>query len=374
MRFEEPEAGVRNAPPPLIQMKTPSLDQLLRASAQQPGIISFAGGLPSPQTFPREAMAAAAQHAIFQLQDAVQYSWPEGREELRTQIANRLKARGADVTPDDVIVTNGAQEGLTLVMELLSPKTIQVDSETYPGALDVFRKHECIPLTKTNQSIRYCMPAMHNPLGSIATVHERAEYLGAQFVVEDDAYAEVRFDSIVSRPLLADARSQVFHVGSFSKILSPALRVGWLVPPREWLKAAREAKSSRDLQASGLSQAIVEHVLNWAEFDKRLESIRKHYQHRANRLIAALRQLENVQMTSPLGAFSVWLETSCTQSDEVMLKRALDAGVAYDPGCLFRPPSDSKQTLAMRVSFSSVPLDQMEQGVERLQRVLHSAS
>ena len=175
-------------------MKTLALDQLLRTSARKAEVISFAGGLPASRTFPRSGLAQAASHAILEMQEALQYDWPEGRRTLREQVAARLQARGADVSADEVIITNGAQDALGLVLELLAPHSIQVDPETYPGALEMFRRHRSTPTVKP-APVRYCMPALQNPRGYTASPEQRAEMLQAQVIIEDDAYAELLFES-----------------------------------------------------------------------------------------------------------------------------------------------------------------------------------
>src|SRR5262249_26260443 len=162
--------------------------------------------------------------------------WPEGRAELREWIAARLCARGADVGPDDVIVTSGAQQAIAIAAQLALERgdEVGVDAETYPAALDLFRTRGGRPRARWGGAtpLFYAMPAIGNPRSRpMGPTARGALLLGALQIIEDDAYAELRFDGRTPRPLLADGRARVWHVGSFSKTLCPGLRVGWLVPP-----------------------------------------------------------------------------------------------------------------------------------------------
>jgi 2-aminoadipate transaminase len=351
-------------------MPNTEIQLLLRAAANTWRVLPLAGGLPAPETFPRAELALAADHAILSMGTGpLQYAWPEGRAPLRSHIAARLRLRGADVEPDDVIVTNGAQDALALALEVLAPTAVQTDALTYPAALDLFRAHACARQVD-NQAVRYAMPAVANPTGAQASALERRRILGARWVLEDDAYGELTFDGVTPRPLVAEARDRVFHVGTFSKTLVPGLRVGWLVPPRPWLRRVRETKMRRDLHACGLSQAMVEHLLLTSCFDARLVHLREIYGRRCARAIAALRRLPHVSFTAPAGGFSIWLETDVRADDAIALRHAIDAGVSVDPGQLFCAAPRRDGLLGMRISFSLVAEDSIDEAIARLGRAI----
>lgn len=346
-------------------MPHPGYESLLRSAANDAKVISFAGGLPAPETFPRKALGAAAMHAAQSFgHDALQYDWSEGRPALREHIAARLRARGADVVADDVIVTNGAQQALALVLDVLEPPAVQVDPESYSSALQLFRGRGCAPRASEKLALRYAMPAIDNPWGRAMRDAERAEVLDARWVIEDDAYADLRFDGPSLPPLLAEARAKVFHVGSFSKTLSPGLRVGWLVPPKRWRERIKKAKNQRDLQTSGLAQSVVERYLAHTDFDARLARLRGLYGARAAKLTQALREHPALCFVRPAGGFSVWVETTRVGSEADLLARALTAGVAFEPGSLFR--CHPRRAIAMRLSFSSLEPSRYVEGVRRL--------
>lgn len=276
------------------------------------------------------------------------------------------------VQPNDVIITNGAQDALAIAMEVIGTLQIHVDRFTYPGALDIFEAAQCAPDSRHFQDATYVMPVVSNPIGSMMTAEERARCLEAEVIIEDDAYAELLFDGPPPRPLLADAPDKVYYIGTFSKTLCPGLRVGWLIAPAAVRAKVLAIKARRDLQACGLSQAVVERLLSSPEYEPRLEKLRTHYQQRCMRLLNALSHIPGVRFTVPNGGFSVWLETDLPGSDASWLYTALENGVAFDPGGLFLADSERPHPLSMRLSFSSVPIEHIEMGVARLDRALRS--
>jgi len=360
-------------------MHTDSIQRLMRKAAHTPGLISFAGGMPAPETFPREQMARAASEVILAgVPSPLQYDWPEGRDRLREKLAKRLRLRGLAVTADELLITNGAQDALALVLQVLQPKEVRVDRQTYPGALQAFRAAGVRVRTHGLTGLRYVMPAVDNPHGRGMTDGERSRALHATWLIEDDAYADVRFDGPARDPLAARARDHVFHVGTFSKTISPGLRVGWLCPPPSQLEAVRQARSDRDLMANGLSGAILERLLDRYDYDEHLKSLRALYGERCDALIDALKKVDTeLAFRAPEGGFAVWVETPMLGDDETLLACAIRCGVAFDPGCLFRPShtgaSEAGPSLAMRLSFSSVPKEQIAEGARRLSRALSMA-
>ena len=351
------------------------IERLQRFAAAQAGVISLGGGLPADELFPRAALSRAFVRAMREPQaSALQYAWPEGREALRAWIAARLRARGAAVGPDDVIVTSGAQQALAIASQLCFRRgeAVGVDAETYPAALDLFRTRGGVPRRGWHGDVRcyYGMPAIGNPRSRPMAPRDR-QALASQrglHIVEDDAYAELRFDGRVARPLLADLRAQVWHVGSFSKTLCPGLRVGWLVPPPAWRERALEVKHASDLQASSLGQAVLELFLAHDDFEARLARERRFYRARASRLVRAVRRhLPDWRCDEPEGGFALFLETDEPGDDFVLLEMATRHGVSFDPGRAFRPDNGSSP-LALRLCFSYAHARDLDEGVRRLAR------
>ncbi len=354
---------------------------MMRAAAADARVIGLAGGLPAEAQFPKRALARAFLRAVRRAgAPALQYGWAEGSARLRGFVAGRLRARGAVVQPDDVIITSGAQQAIALALELAArPRDlVGVGAETYPAALELIRARGLSPVARWDgPPVRYAMPAVHNPRGDALPAAERAELLGTGgAIVEDDAYAELRFDGAPARPLLADAPERVLHVGTLSKTLSPGLRIGWLVVPARLRERAVELKQGSDLQASSLGQAIAETYLlgdgqdlPGVDWDARLARLRRFYRRRATLLGRALRSaLPEWRFTAPEGGFAIWAhapEAPRAVDELAFLRAAVAAGVSFDPGSTFRPDR-APHPLAVRLCFSAASVTSFPEAARRL--------
>jgi len=350
------------------------IERLQRIAAAQAGSLSLGGGLPADELFPRAALARAFVRAMREPQaSALQYAWPEGRQALREWIAVRLRARGAAVGADDVIVTSGAQQALAIAAQLCFRRgdAVGTDRETYPAALDLFRTRGGLLRAGWEGDVRcfYAMPAIGNPRSRPMAPGDRERLCARELhVVEDDAYAELRFDGRATRPLIADHRDKVWQVGSFSKTLCPGLRVGWLVPPPAWKERALEVKHASDLQASSLGQTVLELFLAEDDFEARLERARRFYAARSARLLRAVRRhLPGWRCDEPEGGFALFLESDEPGDDLALLEAATKNGVSFDPGRAFRP-DNAAAPLALRLCFSYVRARDLDEGVRRLAR------
>lgn len=359
------------------------IERLQRRSAQDERVIALAGGLPSPDTFPRGQLARAFSQTLTG-DAALQYGWPEGRDGLRLWIAERLRRRGARVSADDVIVTSGAQQALAIAAQVLCRRGDRVGVEhfSYPAALDLFRTRELtlvpserVLAGRAKARALYAMPAIGNPGGMAASAEERARLLecarrGVQ-VLEDDAYAEVHFGRVPA-PLLATTRENVWHIGTFSKTLCPGFRVGWLVPPPDQRVAALKVKGVQDLHANSLAQAVLENYLDQDQYEKRLGRLKTFYGRRAERLVRALRrELPSFRFEEPLGGFSVWAEADAPADEAKLLALAVRRGTSFDPGSGFAAfPADKSEhdPLRLRLAFSTIAIDAIDEAVRRLAR------
>jgi 2-aminoadipate transaminase len=358
------------------------IDELMRRAASDARVVGLAGGLPAEAQFPKRALALAFLRAVRRAgAPALQYGWAEGSDRLRGFVAQRLRARGATVQPGDVIITSGAQQASAIALELAAraDDTVGVGAETYPAALELIRARRLSPVARWDRArVRYVMPAVHNPRGDALSAEARAELLQTRgAIIEDDAYAELRFEGPPPRPLLADAPDRVFHVGTLSKTLSPGLRIGWLVVPSRRREQALDLKQGTDLQASSLGQAIAETYLlgdgdlAGADWEARLLRLRRFYRRRATLLGRALAaQLPDWRFTAPEGGFAIWAvapEGHRPVDELTFLRAAIDAGVSFDPGSTFRPDR-AAHPLAVRLCFSAAPVASFEEGAARLAR------
>lgn len=345
--------------------------ELLRTSATSHQIISIGGGLPASELFPRVPLTAAFVDAMNDPQCcALQYDWPEGQDSLREWVARRLRARGAEVRGEDVLITAGAQQGLSLAAHFLLPRgaRVQVDAETYPAALELFEARGAKVVTDGEDAdCVYLIDGIGNPRGLSPAPEVRARLISERRpVIADEAYAELQFSGPLLRPLLADGRDHVWHVGTLSKTLSPGLRIGWLVPPEPMLQRTIELKQTRDLQSASLSQVIAERFLSQDDFDARLDKARRFYVRRATALMDAVRRhLPEWRFVEPAGGFSIFVELDQRGDAEAWLRSAMAHGVAFDPGPLFRPRG-REGGLAMRLCFSATAPKRLLEAVRRI--------
>jgi 2-aminoadipate transaminase len=352
------------------------VDALTRHAATTAGLIPLAGGLPSEQQFPRRALADAFLRVVSQSgTPALQYGWPEGMQSLRERIASRLKARGlVNLEAADVLITNGAQQAITMAIELLTKpgQSIAVDAQSYPSALELFRSKglTLVPMERAREaSAVYVMPTVANPGGATMTAEARGRLGGIRRpIIEDEAYAELAFAGPPERPIAVDARERVFLVGTFSKTLCPGLRVGWLIVPPRWRQRSLRLKQATDLQSNSLAQAVTDEFLARDDFDRRLEILRRFYRQRARQLAAAIRRhLPSWRFDFPAGGFGLWVETDARVDEVAFLEAAVKEGVGFDPGMLFESWPHEGPT-CLRLCFSLGRAIDFDEGARRLAR------
>jgi len=358
----------------------PALDALIRSAARREGLIGLAGGLPSARQFPKRALAEAFARALStpaSAGSALQYGWPEGQDRLRAQIAAGLAQRGLKIAPADIVITHGAQQALTLAIDCVGRRGdwLVADEVSYPSALQLFRARglrlDALDSSKLRQArLAYVMPVVSNPTGQSLLAAERRRLLArnALFIIEDDAYAELAFAGPPGRPLWAEAPERTFHIGTFSKVLCPGLRVGWLVMPPRFRQRVRELKEATDLQAGTLSQIVVSDYLTRHDFAERVARLRRYYARRAERLAEALsKHAPFWRWAEPAGGFSIWVETDSEVAETPFLRAALKEGVSFDPGSLFRL-TQATSPLGFRLCFSAAAPDTFAEGCRRLAR------
>jgi 2-aminoadipate transaminase len=359
-------------------------------------VLSLAGGLPAADALPRERIAAAAARALTD-PAAAQYAETAGIARLREVVAAHESARiGRAVAPADVVVTSGSQQALDLLARaLLDPgDAVVVEDPVYVGALQVLQAAGAaigsVPVDADGMRVDllaarlaaglrprlvHTVSSFHNPRG-VTLAQDRRRELAALadrygfLVVEDDPYGLLAFDGNPPLPLAAHG-DRVVRLGSASKILAPALRVGWLVGPAPLSAAVERLKQSTDLCGSALTQAIAADLLAdepW--FAAHVAGLRRANAARAAALTEAVdRELgDRVRRSTPTGGMFVWLDLTDGTDTTALLPRALERGVAFVPGSAFA--ADRGFPHSARVCFATYPPDDLREAVRRLAAAL----
>ena len=362
--------------------------------------ISFAGGMPDSSLFPIDAFRQV-MHEVLRTEGKalLQYNPASGYPPLRRYLADYLVRKGIVVTDSDILIVNGSQQGLDLVARtLLDPgDRVIVEGPSYPGALQIFRAYQAEVLTVPvgSDGIRrdilegvihrlapkciYIMPTFQNPTGATVSLEGRRELLAMAAkvqvpIIEDDFHNELRYDGAPVIPLRGlDRKGLVVAVGTFSKILFPGLRVGWIVAPPEVMERLIIAKRVSDFHTSTLIQAAIYHFCRRRLLDRHMERMRREYRRRRDALTQALSRHcpPNVTWTHPQGGFSLLLTLPEGLDTQSLLPEAASTGVLYTPGTLFYADGGGRNQL--RLSFSEVPAEQIEAGVQRLSSVIAAA-
>jgi 2-aminoadipate transaminase len=361
--------------------------------AERPGVISLAGGLPSPKTFPIEAFAAASERVLREDGPAaLQYAASEGHAPLREWVAAQLPW-AAD--PGQVLITTGSQQGLDLVGKVLidAGSKVLVETPTYLGALQAFAPMEPhvagigsdsegpdlddLTAKATDARFFYVLPNFQNPTGRCMSearreslVHQAAA-LGLP-IVEDNPYGDLWFDSPPPTPLTARNPAGCVYLGSFSKVLAPGLRLGYLVAPPSVFPKLLQAKQAADLHSPGYNQRMVAEVLKDGFLERHVPTIRALYRRQCQAMLGALEvemQGLGVEWNSPAGGMFLWLRLPDGMDAIKLLPRAVEHGVAFVPGSAFYAEQPDPRTL--RLSFVTVSEEQICIGIKALARAVH---
>lgn len=378
-----------------VDRTPPSFIREILKVANQPGIISFAGGLPAPELFPVTELAAAfAAVLAARGSEVLQYSPSEGNPRLRAVLADYLSSRGTPARAQDILLTNGSQHGLDLVAKaLLDPgDTVLVEDPTYLGALQAFLPYRprLAPVAADAQGMRpdalaaslraerpkliYLMPTFQNPRGACMDRRRRLQLTAIArsagvTVLEDDPYGELRYRG-QHLPGLRHFWDQVVYLGSFSKTMAPGLRLGWIVAPPSLLPALKLGLQATCLNVSALTQAVAAAVLAGNGYHAHLQGLRQAYAERLEAMLAALQRYfpPGAVWNRPQGGLFVWVTLPPGLQALDLVDPALAEGVAFVPGAPFYVGSGGAG--AMRLNFSNAPPALIETGVQRLARAI----
>jgi 2-aminoadipate transaminase len=385
-----------------------SVIRALLKLTERPEVISFAGGLPAPEVFPLAELEAAACRVLeHHGRAALQYSTTEGHLPLRELLVRHMARYGIRVTPDNVLITTGAQQALDLMGRLLlNPgDAVLTEEPTFLGALQAFASYQAhfvtVPVDdeglvvdhleealRAGPKFLYVLPNFQNPSGVTLSLARRrrlvelASHYGAP-IVEDDPYGQLRYEGSHLPPLVKiDAeyhgcahgersmRGGVLYLGSLSKTLAPGLRLGFVVAPEEVVGKLVQLKQGADLHTSTLTQMIACETARGGFLDRHVVRIRRVYRERRDAMLAALdaHMPGGVSWTRPQGGLFLWVTLPDQLDAEALLEDAVRERVAFVPGRAFYPRGGGRNTMRLNFSYCAPPV--IEEGIARLGSVV----
>jgi 2-aminoadipate transaminase len=385
------------------RMQSSIVRELLKLT-EKTDLISFAGGLPASEVFPMQQFKAAAYKVLTEAgSKSLQYSTTEGYWKLRDMIARHTARYGIMVRPENILLTNGSQQALDLIGKVfLNPgDRVAVERPTYLGALQAWNAyqaeyvgirmdddgmmiHELEEALRSGPKFLYALPNFQNPSGVTLSLERRKQVvkLADQWgvpIVEDDPYGQLRFkgEHIPSLAVLDGQErdrnaytGNVIYLSTFSKTLAPGIRLGWIVAPVEVISKLVQAKQGSDLHTGTFVQMVAYEVARGGFLDRHVRHIRSVYRVRRDTMLAALKRYmpPGVQWTQPEGGLFIWVCLPEGVDTWELLKDAVEQKVAFVPGTAFYDDGSGKNT--MRLNFSAPQPEQIEEGIQRLGKVL----
>ncbi|OZI33554.1 2-aminoadipate aminotransferase [Bordetella genomosp. 5] len=381
------------------QLTSSAIREILKVT-ERPEVISFAGGLPAPGGFPVEVVRAAFDKVLSTNgRAALQYGPTEGYAPLRQWVADDLNKAGADVTADQILIVSGSQQALDLLGKVLIDKDskVLVEDPSYLGALQSFSLYQprfvpvptdeggLIPEAITAElaadaRFLYALPNFQNPTGRTLNLARREALVAraAEFglpIIEDDPYGELRYAGEPQPGLLALGNrvgATVIRLGTFSKVLAPGLRLGYIAAPRNIIHKLVQAKQATDLHTPTLTQMAVYEIVKDGFLDEHLPNVREIYRKQGRAMLDAIEQEfpATVSWTKPEGGMFLWVTLPEHIDSAKLLAAAVEQNVAFVPGGPFYAGSPRHNTL--RLSFATVPEDKIRAGIAILGKLLKS--
>jgi len=383
------------------KMRASEIRELLKLT-QKPEIISFAGGLPNPNSFPKKEIAELFSEVVTKHGDqALQYGTTEGLPLLRELIADRVNSQGISATKENILITGGSQQGLDLVSKILfDPGDHIICGEpSYLGGLNSFRAFEArmhtVPVGDEGMDIDmleakleqlhdqkikvkfiYVIPTFQNPAGVTMPLEKRKRLLELAsaydtLVVEDNPYSELRFEGKdVPNIKTMDEEGRVIYMATFSKTLSPGFRLAYIVAPEALLRKLCIAKQSVDLCSTTVTQYVAAEFFQRDMLDKHIKKIIKMYKEKRDLMLKALDKYfpKEATYTRPEGGMFCWVTLPDKIDTKAMFPKAIEAKIAYITGTAFYANGGGNNT--MRLNFTHAGNDQIEEGIKRLAKVI----
>ena len=375
------------------QLQSSFIREILKIT-QQPEIISFAGGLPSPLTFPVDEMKVAFDKVLQNNgKVALQYGPTDGYLPLRQWIADSLSTNGAKIIPEQVLMTSGSQQALDLLGKVLIDEgsRVLVETPSYLGALQAFSvyrpefksvdtdEHGLVPSSldpvAAGARLLYALPNFQNPTGRTLSVARRLELvetcarLGLP-LIEDDPYGALSYKGEPLPKMVAMNPEGVIYMGSFSKVLTPGIRLGYVVAPLPLVRRLELAKQAADLHTSQLTQMVVHEVIKDGFLEQHIPKIRTLYGNQCQVMLDAMAEYfpANVTWTKPEGGMFIWVTLPKHIDAMKLLDEAIAQKVAFVPGSPFY--ANEPETNTLRLSFVTVPPERIRAGIEILGKLI----
>jgi 2-aminoadipate transaminase len=379
------------------QLQSSAIREILKIT-MRPEIISFAGGLPSPLTFPVERMREAYDAVLTRAgRVALQYGPSDGYAPLREWIADSLSTPDSKIVPEQVLMLSGSQQGLDLLGKVLVDEgsKVLVETPSYLGALQAFSVYRpqfvsvatdddgLVPsdLEAVGQGARllYSLPNFQNPTGRSMTLERRVALvetcarLGIP-LIEDDPYGALSYNGEPLPKLLNMNPGGVVYMGSFSKVLTPGIRLGYAVAPVPLARKLEQAKQATDLHTAQLTQMVVHEVIKDGFLSEHIPTIRQLYADQCQAMLDALQEFfpASATWTRPQGGMFIWVTLPAHINSMELLEAAVAENVAFVPGAPFYANTPASNT--MRLSFVTVPPEQIRIGVQKLARLIAARS
>ena len=376
-------------------LATPSsfIREILKV-VQNPEIISFAGGLPNPISFPQEALKISMDRITSQFGDKIyQYSTTAGLDSLREFIVQRYKKiHNMDITVDNVIITTGSQQALDLLGKVFINEgdKIMVEKPSYLGLLQAFCSYEADFIQTTldddglniedlkhtlkehKPKLAYLIPNFQNPTGLTYTRQNRIDVFEAikdedMLLIQDDPYGELRFTDDDRIPYIGvNQTDKNIYLGSFSKIVTPGMRLGYIIAHKDIIHLVETAKQAADLHSNIFGQYLISDYLWNNDLDKHIEKIKALYKEQANAMVEAMKKYfpSNVKFTIPKGGMFTWATLPDGESSLKLFNKAIKKNVAFVPGDPFYVNKHDVNTL--RLNYTNATKDRIEEGIRRL--------
>ncbi|AFZ82972.1 PLP-dependent aminotransferase family protein [Candidatus Kinetoplastidibacterium crithidiae] len=382
-----------------IKLTSSAIREILKVTEKKE-IISFAGGLPSPEGFPIEIVKDAFNKVLTENgKVALQYGTTEGYTPLRQWIADEMNASGSEINIDQILIVSGSQQALDLLGKILINEgdKILVENPSYLGALQSFGLYQpkYIPVptddgglipehidkeTASNARFLYALPNFQNPTGRTLSLERRKELVKLMAnlnipIIEDDPYGELRYKGTPQPSLLSlskETGGTVIRLGTFSKVLAPGLRLGYVIAPVPIIRKLVQAKQASDLHTPTLTQMAVYEVIKDGFLQKHLPNVRDIYRTQVQCMLKALEKEfpAGIQWTKPEGGMFLWITLPKHIDSTKLLEKAIVRNIAFVTGKPFFIAPSPEENCTMRLSFATVPEEKIVQGISLLGQLI----